>query len=224
MKSIMLVFMNMRLHEKIRHHLESTPGLTQRGLAERMGVNPAAVNRMLYGRRNIMADELPVIEEYLGVPLDLGRASSGTDYPQTARGNARGFSDVRRAEIDGRDGGAQNLPPPVPVYRDRRSADVIDWAVRHPHQLALRDAYALYVDSEDMQPRYFRGELVYVHPAKPVMTGSDCVVEFNDGRVALRRLVQKSADKIVVQSFNPARLEELSARDVASLHSIVGRG
>ena len=219
----MLGAMNMRLHEKIRHYLESTPGLTQRGLAERMGVNPAAVNRMLYGRRNIMADELPVIEDYLGVTLDLGRATSA-EYQQNARTPARGFSDVRRTEIDGRDAAAHAMPPPVPVYRDRRTAEVIDWAVRHPHQFALRDAYALYVDSEDMQPRYFRGELVYVHPAKPVMTGSDCVVEFTDGRVLLRRLAQKSADKIVVQAFNPARLEELPARDVAALHSIVGRG
>lgn len=223
MKSTKLIFMNMRLHEKIRHHLESTPGLTQRGLAERMGVNPAAVNRMLYGRRNIMADELPIIEDYLGVALDVGRAPAA-EYQQSPRGSARGFSDVRRAEIDGHGALVQPLPPPVPVYRDRRSDDVIDWAVRHPHQFSLRDAYALYVDSEDMQPRYFRGELVYVHPAKPVMTGSDCVVQYEDGRVALRRLVQKTNDKIVVQAFNPARLEELSARDITALHSIVGRG
>lgn len=124
MKSTKLVFMNMRLHEKIRHHLETTPGLTQRGLAERMGVNPAAVNRMLYGRRNIMADELPVIEDYLGVALDVGRGAA--EYQQSTRGAVRGFSDVRRMEIDGHDSAMQNLPPPVPVYRDRRAGEVID--------------------------------------------------------------------------------------------------
>lgn len=220
----MIFLMNMRLHEKIRHYLESTPGLTQRGLAERMGVNPAAVNRMLYGRRNIMADELPIIEEYIGVALDLGRPQPVGEYRQDSRPGARGFSDIRRAELEGREPGGFSLPPPVPVYRNRRTDDVIDWAVRHPHQFAVRDAYALYVDVEDMQPRYFRGELVYVHPAKPVMTGSDCVLEHGDGRVLLRRLVQKSADKIVVQQFNPARLEEFAASDVRALYSIVGRG
>lgn len=216
--------MTMRLHEKIRHHLETTPGLTQRGLADRMGVNPAAVNRMLYGRRNIMADELPVIEDYLGVALDLGRSAAAQEYHQQARGTPRGFSDVRRSELDPYDAAAQQLPPPVPVYRDRRAGDIVDWAVRHPHQFALRDAYALYIDGEDMQPRYFRGELVYVHPAKPVMAGSDCVIEFADGRVVVRRLVQKSADKVVVQVFNTPRLEEFAAQDVSALHSIVGRG
>lgn len=212
--------MTQRLHEKIRHYLESTPGLTQRGLAERMGVNPAAVNRMLYGRRNIMADELPVIEDYLGVALDVGRAASG-EYKQDARAT-RGFSDVRAGGFDARDAGAQ-LPPPVPVFRDRRDGDVVDWVTRHPQQFSLRDAYALYVDSEDMQPRYFRGELVYVHPAKPVMTGSDCVVEYKNGDIAVRRLVQKTADKIVVQKFNPAKMEEFKASDITALHSIVGR-
>ena len=212
--------MTQRLHEKIRHYLETTPGLTQRGLAERMGVNPAAVNRMLYGRRNIMADELPVIEDYLGVALDVGRSAAG-EYKQDARG-ARGFSDVRAGSFDARDAGAQ-LPPPVPVFRDRRDGDVVDWVTRHPQQFALRDAYALYVDSEDMQPRYFRGELVYVHPAKPVMTGSDCVIEHKNGDIAVRRLVQKTADKIVVQKFNPAKMEEFKAADITALHSIVGR-
>ena len=220
----MIFLMNMRLHEKIRHYLESTPGLTQRGLAERMGVNPAAVNRMLYGRRNIMADELPIIEEYIGIALDLGRPQPVGEYRQDSRPGGRGFSDIRRAELEGREPGNFPLPAPVPVYRNRRTDDVIDWAVRHPHQFAVRDAYALYVDTEDMQPRYFRGELVYVHPAKPVMTGSDCVLEHSDGRVLLRRLVQKGADKVVVQQFNPARLEEFPASDVRALCSIVGRG
>ena len=42
-----------RIHERIRHFLETTPGLTQRGLAEHMGLNPAQVNRMIHGQRKI---------------------------------------------------------------------------------------------------------------------------------------------------------------------------
>ena len=69
--------MNHRIYEKIREILETTPGLTQKGLAERMGLNPAAVNRMLYGRRNIMAEEIPMIEDYLGVRLELSPVPGG---------------------------------------------------------------------------------------------------------------------------------------------------
>lgn len=206
--------MTLRLHEKIRRAIDTTPGLTQRGLAERMGLNPAAVNRMLYGRRNIMADEVPLIEDYIGVKLELG---TPRDYPQRSAA-PRGFSDVPAMSYD------EGLPPPpVPVFRAPSHGEVIDWAPRHPLQYAVRDAYALYVTDEDMQPRYYRGETVYVHPAKPVMSGSDCVVEMKNGDVLLRRLAQKSGDRLTVQQFNPSKLVEIPLDDVAGLYSIIGR-
>lgn len=221
--------MSQRLHDKIRHYLETLPGLTQRGLAERMGVNPAAVNRMLYGRRNIMADELPIIEEYLGVRLDL-RATDGRDgdeYRQDKAATTRGFSDVKRAAIEGHDAilpDVMQALPPVPVFTGLRGSAIVDWVPRHPHQLAVRDAYALYVESDDMQPRYFRGEIAYVHPARPAMTGGDCVIEMKTGAVLLRRLVQKSADRLTVQQLNPAKLVDIPQRDVDAVYTIVGRG
>src|SRR3989338_6069220 len=104
--------MNHRIHDRIRELLEITPGLTQKGLAERMGLNPAAVNRMLYGRRNIMAEEIPIIEDYLGVRLDLSSApTANIEYRQTPRplASRRGFSDVPAP--------APEAPPQVvPVY------------------------------------------------------------------------------------------------------------
>jgi 3,4-dihydroxy 2-butanone 4-phosphate synthase/GTP cyclohydrolase II len=48
--------------------LEKT-GKTQRGLAQALGRNPAAVTRMLKGERDIKADELRAISAYLGLPL-----------------------------------------------------------------------------------------------------------------------------------------------------------
>src|SRR5687768_17180277 len=93
----------MQLHEKIRQIMESKPGLTQKGLAQRMGVNPAAVNRMLYGRRNIMAEEIPVIESYLGTSLDVGFTPGRADpeYRQPAYSTRKGFSDVTARGFEG---------------------------------------------------------------------------------------------------------------------------
>jgi transcriptional regulator with XRE-family HTH domain len=216
--------MSLRLHDKIRHLLEITPGLTQRGLAERMGVNPAAVNRMLYGRRNIMADEVPVIEEYLGVSLDWrGPAPAGEYRQANDKPGGRGFSDVRAAELSGEPLSAPSVPP-VPVLAGARGSEIVDWVVRHPHQMAVRDAYALYVTADDMQPRYYRGEIVYIHPARPPMTGSDCVVETKDGQVHLRRLVQKTADRVTLQQLQPAKLVELPLADIQAIYCVVGRG
>lgn len=214
--------MKMKIHEKIRHALETTPGLTQRGLAERMGLNPAAVNRMLYGRRNIMVDEIPVIEDYLGVRLDI-RTTPATDVQTSVRSvRPRGFSDAgTQATL------SPDMPvvlPPVPVFAARRGGEIIDWAPRHPLQAGVRDAYALFVREDDMQPRYFRGETVYVHPARPPMTGADCVIEMKDGRVLLRRLALKTADTLTVQQFQPAKLVEISMDGIDGVYAIIGRG
>lgn len=233
-----------RLHEQIRYIIETTPGLSQRGLALHMGLNPAAVNRMLYGRRHIKADEIPVIESYLGVKLDLqadaqarqeGVVTPATsaarraqmDYSQDgASRGLRGFSD-RPARALTQDNAYAPAPHPVqqvPVFRDRRGGDIVDWVPRHPLQAGIADAYALYVGSDDMQPRYFRGETVYVHPGKPAQNGADCVIEFTDGSVSLRRLLQKTADRVAVQSFHPARMADIALGDISAIYTIVGRG
>ena len=87
-----------RIHDRIRHILETVPGLTQRGLAECMGLNPAAVNRMLYGRRNIMAEEIPIIEAYLGRKLDIHTTSAAQESAASSR---RGFSDTPQQAFTG---------------------------------------------------------------------------------------------------------------------------
>jgi SOS-response transcriptional repressor LexA len=211
-----------KIHDKIRQILETTPGLTQRGLAERMGLNPAAVNRMLYGRRNIMADEIPVIEDYLGVTLDIRTAPTPQQSEAMRPSRPRGFSDAGVQAVLSPDMPA--VLPPVPVFAARRGGDIIDWAPRHPLQAGVRDAYALFVRDDDMQPRYFRGETVYVHPSRPPMSGADCVIEMKDGRVLLRRLALKTADTITVQQFHPAKLAEIETALIDGVYAIIGRG
>src|SRR4051812_41867554 len=91
--------------DKIAHVLKTTPGLTQKGLAAHMGLNPAAVNRILHGQRKIMFEEVPLIEEYLGTRLDL----AASEYKQKSSGH-KGVSDVHASAL------AQPLAQPVPVY------------------------------------------------------------------------------------------------------------
>lgn len=93
-----------RIHDRLRQILENTPGLTQRGLAERMGLNPAAVNRMLYGRRNIMAEEISIIENYIGQKLDV--------HTSTVSQVRRGVSDVPQQAVMAQPA----VPPAVGVF------------------------------------------------------------------------------------------------------------
>lgn len=45
------------------------PGKSGKGLARALGVDNSVVSRMIHGKREIKADELPIIAEYLGLPL-----------------------------------------------------------------------------------------------------------------------------------------------------------
>ena len=215
-----------RLHTLIRETLENSPHLTQRGLAERMGVNPAAVNRMLNGQRRIVADEIPIIEAYLGIRLDL-------QYLQEAPKPG-----TRRAP----DGPAAGKPfeAPVPVYGyaagnedvgkkgtsglNLANGDIVDWVARHPALNGIKDAFGIYVFSDSMEPRYFRGELVYVHPGRPPEVNKDCVIEMKNGDAYIKRLVKLGDTKIRVRQFNPPLETDVSLKDVQALYSVIGRG
>lgn len=207
-----------RLHEKIRKILDSHRHLTQRGLAERMGLDPAAVNRMLNGRRSIRAEEIPVIEAYLGQRLDLG-------VDITAAPRPRGLSDVPQADMSMPAAPTlSDAMSPVPV-RDIQGGEVaIDWTARHPAQAGLRQAFALYMPDDSMAPRYFAGEIVYVHPHRPAVPAQDVVIVRHSGAYEVCRLLFADAQNLRVQVFNPSDEKMLTRSDITAVYAIVGRG
>lgn len=202
-----------RLHDKIRRILDQNPHLTQRGLAERMGLDPAAVNRMLNGRRGIMAEEIPVIEAYLGQRLDLHEDPAAALRP-------RGLSDVPQADMVG----LPDVMTPVPVRDLQGGMAPIDWIVRHPAQAGIRQAFALYMPDDSMAPRYFSGEVVYVHPHRPAAPPQDVVIGFAGGSLQLCRLLDADAQTLQVRFFNPPHETSIARKDVAVIYTVVGRG
>ncbi len=229
--------MNQRIYEKIREILETTPGLTQKGLAEKMGLNPAAVNRMLHGQRNIMVEEIPMIEAYIGVRLELSAPSVPVnfEYHQAAPTKIahHGFSDVP----------AQMLPAcpeelavkqMVPVYGyaagslqkglNLANGNVVDWVARHPAQFGSGKAFAIYVFSDSMEPRYFQGELAYIHPGRPPEINRDCVIEMKNGDACIKRFLHQNEDKIRVAQYNPPEEKEISKDEIKAVYAVVGRG
>ena len=220
--------MTHRIHDQIRKTLETTEGLTQKGLAERMGINPAAVNRMLYGRRNIMAEEIPIIENYLGVRLSLSTSavSTNTKYrqEQDAPSDTLAVPWLSSPENKGK----------VPVYgiaagESRKelifSADnIIDWVLRHPEQSGIGNAFAIYVSSNTMEPRYFQGELIYLHPGRPPEMNRDCIIEMKNGAVYVRHFMRWNKDKIRIAQFNPPEEKDILRDEIKAVYAVVGRG
>ena len=57
------------------------------------------------------------------------------------------------------------------------NGEVIEMTSRPPNLAGAAQAYAVYVTGSSMEPRYFPGELVHVHPGKPVSIGDFVLVQ-----------------------------------------------
>jgi phage repressor protein C with HTH and peptisase S24 domain len=224
--------MTHRIHDKIREILENTRGLTQKGLAEYMGMNPAAVNRMLHGTRNIRAEEIPLIEQYLGTRLDLS-APTNFEYKQDARAQTlRKLSDIPLQHFAPATETATQQMVPVYGYAagslqkglNLSNGEVVDWVVRHPAQAGINNAFAVYVFSDSMEPRYFRGELVYVHPGRPPEMNRDCIIEMKSGDAYIKRYLRQSEEKIRVAQLNPPEEKDIAKAEIKAIYAVVGRG
>lgn len=232
--------MSDRIYDRIRIILETTPGLTQKGLAERMGLNPAAINRMLYGRRNIRAEEIPMIEAYLGVRLDLSSSLTKphVEYRQSHQGHVprRSFSETPAHFLNAwpeASSEAVAFAQVVPVYSCTESGlqahqnmingGVIDWAARHPAQFGIANAFATYIFSDTMEPRYFRGELIYLHPGRPPEMNRDCLVEMKSGEAYVQRFICQDERDISVAQFNPPQEKNIAKEDIKAIYTVIGR-
>ena len=86
----------------------------------------------------------------------------------------------------------------------------VDYVRRPPGLAGARNAFAVYVIGQSMVPRFDEGDLVFVHPGRPPVVGSDVLVELQDpdgshGPCFIKRLVKRTASAIVLEQFNPPR-------------------
>ena len=109
------------------------------------------------------------------------------------------------------------------------NGDVIDLVDLPANLRGVPGAYAVYVVGASMEPRYHPGELVHIHPGKPLTIGAYVLVQRRgkDGEAPLaviKRLVKRTGSKIVLEQFNPHKTFEIRADDIVSIHRVVGSG
>lgn len=91
--------------------------------------------------------------------------------------------------------------------------------VKRPEKLQGReDVFALFVQGDSMEPRFFAGELIICETNRPPSVGDFVVIEMKeteDGiRVAyLKRLVGRSAGKLKLKQYNPEKVIDIAVGD-----------
>ena len=113
---------------------------------------------------------------------------------------------------------------------DTLERDIVDYFDFPPSFADAPFGYATIVPGTSMEPRYHRGEIIYVHPDKPVTVGSYVFVQLRtktEGEPLLtliKRLAKKTRTRIVLQQFNPVKLFDIARNDVVWMHRIIGSG
>lgn len=208
----------------LRKHFEEHPEKTQKGLAKALGnYDPSIVNRMLKdksdGGRGIKATEVPKIEAYFGV----SSRAAGVPIAEMLRpANAWPVSSGPDIPVLGR---AEGGPDGVIDW----NGDVVDRRPRPPFLEGATDPYAVYVNGSSMEDRYYDGELVYVHPGRPVVTGCFVVVQFRregggDPAALVKQYLKRDGKHLLLRQFNPAKEIKIPLERLVSVHRIVGSG
>lgn len=138
--------------------------------------------------------------------------------------------------------GPNAAPPPanardVPVFGTAAgsvagsiavSGDVIDWLARPPGLASARDAYALFVTGESMWPKYTTGDVVFIHPHRPVRPGDSVVIQQRNGEGEtlsfLKDFIRRTPQGFLVRQYNPSAEIEFPAATVAAMHRVLTSG
>lgn len=226
-------------------------GLSQPQLARRIGVSAQAVQQLEAGdvRRPRYLVELASALGLDPLALHEGRAvvvgPGATPLPSPAMSSGRagqagksgdgmmGASEPPRPNaVFGRSSamGARDLP----VYASAQggpdgmlvSYDPIEWIERPAPLAGVPNAFAMYVVNDSMEPRYRQGDLLLIHPQRPVRKGSDVLVitrsESDDHEAFIKELVSVDTEQVTLRQLNPEKTFSLPREKVTGLNLVVG--
>ena len=205
--------------------------LTQKNVADALGVNRVSVTQWENGSAKPNIERLGELAKLFGVPIDA--LLTGTPL-NTVIPTANIKNDVIPADVGLPP--RQYMPQDVPVMGTaacnadhgsfKLDASIIDYVRRPPGLLSTKDVYALYVEGDSMEPRFTAGDLVFVHPRKPVRIGDSVVVQIakseNEPIEAMIAVLSKrTSHEVFLQKYNPNKIIHFDNKNIVAIHKIL---
>ena len=174
-------------------------GITQRELAERIGIAPNTYNQYETGKRQPDIATLQAIARELDVSLD--ELVGGEMLPPKSTGGV--WIPVLGKVAAG-----------VPISAIE---DILDYEEISLEMASGGECFALQVKGDSMEPRIRQGDVVIVRQQPDVDSGDVAVVRINGDEAVVKKLI-KGKDSIALVSFNPAyEPRYFSAQEVEEL-------
>ncbi|WP_295963683.1 XRE family transcriptional regulator [uncultured Bartonella sp.] len=216
---------------KILKRYRRAAHLTQKNVADALGVNRVSVTQWENGSAKPNIERLGELAKLFGVPTDA--LLTGTPL-NTVIPTANIKNDVIPANVELPS--RQYMPQDVPVMGTaacnadhgsfKLDASIIDYVRRPPGLLTTKDVYALYVEGDSMEPRFTAGDLVFVHPRKPVRIGDSVVVQIakseNEPIEAMIAVLSKrTSHEVFLQKYNPNQIIHFDNKNIVAIHKIL---
>ncbi|MEN2980890.1 S24 family peptidase [Tistrella bauzanensis] len=207
-------------------------GLSDRAASLKAGLGTDAIRNIRRGKAPGY-DRLQRLAKGLDVTTDWLIGDTSTSLPSTAATARMELPISGTTQFQAAPTGARDLPVlGAAMCGDDGAFDfngqVIEY-IRRPQNLdGVTGAYALYVTGESMAPRYMVGEIVHVHPGKPISPGCYVVAQIRNGdphtqmRGMIKQYIKRDNDIVSLNQINPQRMINISSSDVIALHRIVG--
>jgi phage repressor protein C with HTH and peptisase S24 domain len=213
-------------------------GASQADLARHLRLAPSAVSRMLKGERQMKLIEAVQVAAFLGVSQEevLRYAGAGVDPPASADPPRRGRP-PRPAAIGRMPRPVQSATIPlargdtIPIRSAARGGGEqemflgdgpIGYTPRPTNLAGVRDAYAIYMIGDSMEPRYEQGWLLHVNPFKPPTRGRDVVLYKTNDAVLIKQFVRWDSDALILRQLNPPSELRIPRDEVRDCHLVVG--
>lgn len=207
-------------------------GLSMQALAERAGTSRQQIHKLERGERRLTEDWMRRVAVILDcAPADLlSPAFDGQSEP-----GARALAEPRAAiDIGAMQPVNFDRGDPIPVYASAQGGpdgtilayEPIEFVDRPEPLFGVRNAFAMYVVSDSMEPKYSQGALLLVHPGRPVRQNDYVLIvkQAEDGEhsAMVKQLIRAETDRLVVRQFNPPREFELDRRNISSVSLVIG--
>jgi len=170
--------------EQIREGL-SQPGKSQKGLAAALGVDNSQISRLLAGRRQLRAHEIPMILAYLEAEGGTGQGRSRTAMPEIVQIGGDRFAMLPVYETAVSAGPGREAEDGAPVTR---IAFRTDW-LRQITRGSIGELVVLTVDGDSMEPTLRQGDSVLVDMSQQRAQQRDGIyVIRTDGGLQVKRV------------------------------------
>src|SRR4051794_31521653 len=217
-------------------------GAPRADLARHLRLAPSAVSRMLKGERQMKLLEAVQVANFLGVSQEdvLRHAGAATDplpRPETTHTGPPRRGRPPRSILTGPPRPSQSAGPPsgrgdmIPIRSAARGGGEqemflgdgpIGYTPRPTNLGGVRDAYAIYMLGDSMEPRYEQGWLLHVNPFKPPTRGRDIVLYKTNDDVLIKQFIRWESDALILRQLNPPLELRIPREEVRDCHLVVG--